>query len=52
MDGKTIVYIYKDGFIIDRQIKIGQKNGDYYNIISGVLPGELIVTGNIKGIFV
>lgn len=42
-DGKTIVFVLKDGKIEKRAVKAGYENGTDVEIIAGIVPGEQLV---------
>jgi len=45
IDGKYIVQVAESRKIIDKEVVIGLEGNDYYEIISGIKEGEMIVAG-------
>lgn len=43
--GKNYLYIYNDGVVDMREVKLGERYGKEYAIVSGVKVGEQIITG-------
>jgi len=42
--GARFVYIYNNGKVKYKQVEIGRRTDDQYEIISGIMPGEQVVT--------
>ena len=42
--GDYYVFVHKDGKAIYRQVKLGRRLGDRYEILSGVEDGEEVIT--------
>ena len=47
---KPITFIYKEGFIESRPVKTGPSNAKSIEILAGIMPGELVVVGNIANL--
>jgi len=43
------IFVLKDGKAIKRKVKTGLSNFDFVEIISGLKPGEVIITSDLKG---
>jgi RND family efflux transporter MFP subunit len=47
---KPIAFIYKEGTIESRPVKTGSSNAKSIEILAGIMPGELVVVGNITNL--
>jgi RND family efflux transporter MFP subunit len=47
---KPIAFIYKEGTIESRPVKTGPSNATSIEILAGIMPGELVVVGNITNL--
>jgi len=43
------IFVLKDGKAVKRNVKTGLSNFDFVEIISGLKPGEVIITSDLKG---
>jgi HlyD family secretion protein len=43
-DGRKIVYIFEDRRVFSREVKTGERSGNFVEIESGIRPGEKVVT--------
>lgn len=43
------IFVLKDGKAIKRKVKTGLSNFDFVEIVSGLKPGEVIITSDLKG---
>ena len=46
LDGKTVVFVAEGNTFETREVKLGTKDNERSEVISGVLPGEKYVAGN------
>lgn len=45
-NGTPVVFVCKDGCVHRREVRPGMQNRSYVEIVSGLSPGERVVTGN------
>ena len=45
INGKTIIEVFKDAKVEEREIEVGLKGNDFYEVVSGLEKGEQIITG-------
>lgn len=48
--GQRYVYVVQDGKAIYRPIEIGKLYGDKYEVISGIEPGEVVITSSVNNL--
>jgi HlyD family secretion protein len=50
-DDKTpVIFVYKDGVVLQREVKTGIQDDSYIEMLSGISAGEAIVTAPFKAI--
>ena len=48
LDGKTVVWLVRDGKLEPREVSAGPVSADFREISRGLSGGELVVTGGVE----
>jgi HlyD family secretion protein len=48
---KNVVYIYKEDIVREREIELGRKTGNMYQVLSGLEVGDVIAENNLDSLY-
>jgi RND family efflux transporter MFP subunit len=51
LNEKNVVYIHEDGFVYEKEVELGIKNGNMYQILSGLEEGQTIASNNLDSLY-
>lgn len=51
LNEKNVVYIHEDGFVYEEEVELGIKNGNMYQILSGLEEGQTIASNNLDSLY-
>lgn len=47
---RTIVFLAREGKAVAQPVSVGKENAGYYEIVSGLQGGEMVITGGLAGL--
>jgi HlyD family secretion protein len=48
---KNVVYIYKEDIVREREVELGRKTGNMYQVLSGLEVGDVIAENNLDSLY-